>query len=68
MGRQWITSYLIARGLISCGALHLLGSFGVFPEKVIKLLFGWRNWMGKHSLNILESGFLVFDVDYLEGA
>ena len=30
-------------------------SFGirwVFPEKVIDLLFGWRNWVGKHSSDI----------------
>ena len=36
------------------GALPLR-SFGVswvLPKRVIDLLAGWRNWSGKHSLNV----------------
>ncbi len=33
----------------------VLRSFGVLwvlPEKVVDLLFGWRNWFGKHSSEV----------------
>ena len=43
--------------LLHCGEVSQLWSFtfrsfGVLLKKVIDLLESWRNWLGKHSLNI----------------
>ena len=43
------------RRLISCGvlSLDLLGSPGFYQEaKTVLELFGWRNWLEKHSSDI----------------
>ena len=48
--------------LLHCGEVSRLWSFAfrsvgvtwVLPKKVIDLLAGWRNWLEKHSSNILN--------------
>lgn len=37
----------------------------MLPMSVIDLLFGWNNWVGKHSLDTCSS--LMLDVDIVEG-
>ena len=38
-------------------------------EKVVDLLFGWRNWVGKHSLDVWNMFPFIFefDVDTMDG-
>jgi hypothetical protein len=46
--------------LLHCSAVEVLWSFvsnsfhihWVLPRRVVDLLFGWRNWFGKHHLHI----------------
>ena len=53
---------------LNCG--DFFRSFGiqwVLLEMVLDLMGGWRNWVGKHSLDVWNFFFLVFDVDYIKG-
>ena len=40
--------------LLHCGEVFRLWSFALrsLPKRVIDLLAGWRNWLGKHSSNV----------------
>lgn len=54
-GETMIIKWFSARRLISCGilSLDLLGSLGFYQEaKTVLELFGRRNWLGEHSLDI----------------
>ena len=39
----------------------------VLQGRVIDLLFGWRNWLGKYLSDIWNLTAFVFDVVHLEG-
>ena len=53
MGRWWIIHFytILCVWLLELCLLIFLDPMDV-TEKVIDLLFGWRNWVGKHSLDI----------------
>ena len=61
--------------LLHCKKAHRLWSFvfrtfgisWVLSRLVANFIFGWWNWLGKHSFNILNLVFIEFDVVYLEG-
>lgn len=54
VGMGWIIFWIIAQRLINGGILYLdlLAISWVLLVSVKELLFGWRNWLGKHSLDI----------------
>ena len=39
----------------------MFGIQWVLPDKVASLLFGWHNWLGKHSSNIWNFGAHMHD-------
>ena len=43
----------------------IFGIHWVLPDKVASLLFGWRNWFGKHSSNVwnLVSAYVMVNVE-----
>ena len=69
---MYIRIIKVASLLKCCGALFL-GSCGFsgcdLLEKVIDLLFGWKNWVGKHSLDVwnMVPFIFEFDADIMDG-
>ena len=71
---MYIPIYTIGHLLLHCEKAHRLWSLVfrsfwiscVLPRPIGDTLFGWWNWLGKHSSSILECRSIVFNVVYLE--